>query len=53
MMRGAEYDPFTPGSCAVGVRTVTARDTVRDRLFPCEIWYPAHTVDADRHAVPR
>ena len=23
------------------MRTIQARDTARDRLFPCEIWYPA------------
>jgi len=35
------YDPFARGRHPVGVRTIQARDTVRDRLFPCEIWYPA------------
>jgi dienelactone hydrolase len=34
------YDPFTPGPCAVGARTTQALDTARNRLFPCEIWYP-------------
>src|SRR5882757_2856048 len=34
------YDPFVPGTFPVGVRTIHAQDTVRDRLFPCEIWYP-------------
>src|SRR6266849_4452249 len=37
----AEYDPFVRGRFPVGVRTIQARDTARDRLFPCEIWYPA------------
>ncbi|HJV56714.1 MAG TPA: hypothetical protein VJ971_12125, partial [Methylomirabilota bacterium] len=23
------------------MRTVQARDAVRDRVFPCDIWYPA------------
>ena len=36
-----EYTPFTRGRFPVGVRTIQALDTVRDRLFPCEIWYPA------------
>jgi dienelactone hydrolase len=40
------YDPFTRGRYPVGVRTIQALDTVRNRLFPCEIWYPAST----RHA---
>jgi predicted dienelactone hydrolase len=44
--RTAAYDPFARGRFPVGVRTIQARDTARDRLFPCEIWYPA----AARHA---
>jgi predicted dienelactone hydrolase len=36
-----EYDPFLRGRFPVGVRTIYARDATRDRLFPCEIWYPA------------
>src|SRR5437867_12299485 len=36
-----EYDPFVRGRFPVGVRTIQALDKVRDRLFPCEIWYPA------------
>src|SRR6059036_4316814 len=35
-----EYDPFVRGRFPVGVRTIQARDKVRNRLFPCEIWYP-------------
>ena len=35
------YDPFVRGRFAVGVRTFHAPDTARDRVFPCEIWYPA------------
>lgn len=34
-------DPFDRGPFPVGVRTVQALDPVRNRLFPCEIWYPA------------
>ena len=41
-----EYDPFVRGRFPVGVRTFEALDTARNRLFPCEIWYPA----AARHA---
>jgi dienelactone hydrolase len=36
-----EYDPFARGRFPVGVRTIHALDTARDRLFPCEVWYPA------------
>jgi dienelactone hydrolase len=36
-----EYDPFGPGGCGVGVRTIEVRDPGRSRVFPCEIWYPA------------
>jgi len=39
--RTDEYDPFVRGRYPVGVRTIQARDTTRNRLFPCEIWYPA------------
>lgn len=35
------YDPFVRGRFPVGVRTVQAHDKTRDRMFPCEIWYPA------------
>ncbi len=36
-----EYDPFGSGAFAVGVRTFEAHDPGRDRVFGCEIWYPA------------
>ena len=36
-----EYDPFARGRFPVGVRTIQALDTVRNCLFPCEVWYPA------------
>lgn len=36
-----EYDPFARGRFPVGVRTIQALDMVRNRLFPCEVWYPA------------
>ena len=35
------YDPFARGQFPVGVRTIQALDTVRNRLFPCEVRYPA------------
>ena len=35
------YDPFARGRFPVGVRTIQAPDTARDRVFQCEIWYPA------------
>jgi pimeloyl-ACP methyl ester carboxylesterase len=35
------YDPFVRGHFPTGVRTIQAPDAARDRLFPCEIWYPA------------
>jgi len=46
------YDPFVRGRCPVGVRTIEARDAVRDRLFPCEIWYPAAAHQAGRDLAP-
>jgi dienelactone hydrolase len=35
------YDPFARGRFPVGVRTIEALDSVRNRRFKCEIWYPA------------
>lgn len=43
MAGDGEYDPFSAGSCAVGVRGFEAKDVARDRLFPCDIWYPARS----------
>ena len=37
----AGYDPFARGGWPVGVRTIQAHDTARDRRFAWEIWYPA------------
>src|SRR5437870_11660700 len=39
--RTDDYDPFVRCRFPVGVRTIQALDTLRNRLFPCEIWYPA------------
>ena len=41
-----EYDPFVRGRFPVGVRAIRAFDAARDRLFPCEVWYPAATQHA-------
>jgi dienelactone hydrolase len=51
-MDTAEYDPFARGRFPVGVRTIQSPDLVRGRLFPCEIWYPAHIGEADLPAGP-
>jgi dienelactone hydrolase len=40
-MPGDNYDPFLIGPYPVGSRTWKAHDETRDRLFTCEIWYPA------------
>src|SRR5207253_9524718 len=37
----AAYDPFARGRFLVGVRTIEALDSERNRPFNCEIWYPA------------
>ena len=47
-----DYDPFARGSFPVGVRTIEIRDEARDRLFPCEIWYPAASGHAGRDLTP-
>src|SRR5215472_18388194 len=39
--RADKYDPFVRGGFPVGVRTIPAFDAARNRLFPCEVWYPA------------
>lgn len=50
--RTAEYDPFARGRFPVGVHTVQALDTARDRLFPCEVWYPAAAQHAGQDTAP-
>ncbi len=50
--RNNEYDPFVRGPFPVGVRTVQAVDKARDRLFPCEIWYPASAQYAGQDIAP-
>ena len=51
-MDTAAYDPFARRRFPVGERTIQAPDLARGRLFPCEIWYPAHTGEAERPAGP-
>jgi dienelactone hydrolase len=46
------YDPFVRGGFPVGVRTIQALDAARNRLFPCEIWYPAAAQYAGRDMAP-
>ncbi|HEY6304874.1 MAG TPA: dienelactone hydrolase family protein [Candidatus Angelobacter sp.] len=47
------YDPFLRGHFPVGVRTVEARDQTRNRLFPCELWYPAASSYSGQDLDPR
>jgi predicted dienelactone hydrolase len=51
--RTDEYDPFVRGRYPVGVRTIQTHDTVRNRLFPCEIWYPAAAEHMGQDIAPR
>jgi predicted dienelactone hydrolase len=46
------YDPFLRGRFPVGVRTIEAPDSVRNRVFPCEIWYPASLEHAGQDMAP-
>jgi pimeloyl-ACP methyl ester carboxylesterase len=50
--RTNEYDPFVRGRFPVGVRTLQALDAARDRMFPCEIWYPAAAQHAGQDTSP-
>ncbi|HYY42675.1 MAG TPA: dienelactone hydrolase family protein [Pyrinomonadaceae bacterium] len=47
-----EYDPFVRGRFPVGVRTIQALDGARDRLFTCEVWYPAAAQYAGQDTAP-
>jgi len=38
--RQADYDPFVRGPYPVGECTLQATDSVRNRVFPSDIWYP-------------
>jgi dienelactone hydrolase len=46
------YDPFARGRFPVGVRTIEALDTIRDRRFPVEIWYPAAAQHVGQDTAP-
>jgi dienelactone hydrolase len=46
------YDPFARGPYPVGVRTIQALDMVRNRVFPCEVWYPAAAQHAGQDLAP-
>jgi predicted dienelactone hydrolase len=46
-------DPAKTGRLAVGVATVDAVDTTRDRTFTTEIWYPAFAPGRDARFLPR
>lgn len=48
----SEYDAFARGRFPVGVRTIQALDTARDRRFPCDIWYPAAAQYAGQDLAP-
>lgn len=50
--RTDKYDPFVRGRFPVGVRNLQALDTARDRLFPCEVWYPAGAQHAGQDVAP-
>ncbi|HLW53888.1 MAG TPA: hypothetical protein VKW06_13705 [Candidatus Angelobacter sp.] len=41
LRQAAGYDPFLRGPFPVGVQTLDAYHKSRNRLFPCEVWYPA------------
>ena len=40
-MLADNYHPFARRPYPAGVRTIEAADILRNRVFPCEIWYPA------------
>lgn len=51
-MSADNYDPFARGPYPAGVRTIELADTKRNRVFPCEIWYPAAPEYAGRDLAP-
>jgi dienelactone hydrolase len=52
MQTKAEYDPFSRGPFAVGVRTFSLTDASRDRTLPLELWYPATAAHAGEDLDP-
>jgi dienelactone hydrolase len=53
LREAAAYDPFLRGRFPVGVQAFDAHDKVRDRLFPCEVWYPAAAEHAAQDLDPK
>src|SRR6516164_6686382 len=51
-MTADNYDPFERGPYPAGVCTIEAVDTTRNRVFPCEIWYPAAPENSGRDLAP-
>ena len=47
-----KYDPFARGQFPVGVCSFEARDAVRNRAFPIEVWYPAQQRYAGQDLAP-
>ena len=50
-MPSSGYEPFDRGRFPVGVTTIEIRDTGRDRVFPCEVWYPGADLTPGRDEV--
>jgi predicted dienelactone hydrolase len=51
-MAADNYDPFERGTYPAGVRTIEVVDGTRNRMFPCEIWYPAAPESSGRDLAP-
>ena len=51
-MAADNYDPFARGPYPAGVRTIETIDTARNRVFSCEIWYPAAPECSGRDLTP-
>ena len=52
-MAADNYDPFERGPYPAGVRNIEAVDATRNRMFPCEIWYPAAPEYSGRDLTPK
>lgn len=48
---GAGYDPFEAGPHVVTEASFEAKDAARDRLFPCQAWFPATSAGGERPLV--
>ena len=53
LREAAAYNPFLRGRFPVGVQAFEAHDKARDRLFPCEVWYPAAAEHAAQDLDPK